>query len=107
MTERTDTTVTPGTAQRRQGRTPDRPTDTRSDEPAAEIPADVPARLSTGDVCAVLGMSRDQVRHHVRMGRLDPIVDHGYNTWRKYAPEDVVTLAEQAGITPDWSKVTR
>lgn len=73
---------------------------------ALAAPADVPARLSTGDVCAVLGMSRDQVRHHVRMGRLDPIVDHGYNTWRKYAPEDVVTLAEQAGITPDWSKVT-
>ncbi len=66
-----------------------------------------PSKLLTmGEVVAVLGLTRDQVRHHVRMGRLEPTVDWGDNTWRQYSRECIADFAEKAGITPAWDKLT-
>ena len=71
------------------------------------IPASVPDTLSTGDVCAVLGLTRDEVRHAIRSGRLEADQRWGPNTHRTYDPGDVADFACRAGITLDWTRLTR
>jgi len=94
----TDTTPTQHAQEGREGRTDVRPTDTRSGDIATKP-------LVMGDVCAVLGLSRDEVRNHVRMGRLTPTVDWGYYTWKRYSAESIAEFAKAIGRTPDWTKL--
>lgn len=64
---------------------------------------DAPETLGTSDVAAVLGLTRDQVRHAVRAGRLDGHQPWGHYSRREYTREVVEAFANHAGITPDWS----
>jgi hypothetical protein len=53
------------------------------DRPLEILPT-VPDCLATGDVCAVLALCRDDVRHAVRMDRLPARELWGYYSHRTY-----------------------
>ena len=70
-----------------------------------KIPTSVPSKLSTGDVMAILGMTRDQVRHAVRQGHLEAHQWNGFYSRFDYFPDEVADYAGRVRITPNWSAV--
>jgi hypothetical protein len=70
------------------------------------VPEGVPEILSTGDVCAVLGLTYDKVRAARRAGRLVSEQPWGGWTNHTYTPQAVVEYATRARQVVNWAALT-
>lgn len=115
MTDRTDTTVTPAAAQRRQGRTPDRPTDTTSGDltyaddvldllDRAGVPTTCPPLLEPRHIEAVLGITRDQRRALEAAGWLarSGATPGGH---ARYSPADLARAVLRHSLRAYWDRL--